>query len=334
MSLAVTLFKMAQRSGIPFGCRVASRDVRALNASYSWHRYEIMKRDTVRNRAYREAIGRVVRGKVVVELGTGPHAVLALQCVDAGAKKVYAIEANPRGADLARRLVAKQGAGRIVRVLDGYSTEVELEEPGDVLVQDIVGSIASSEGCLRAVDDTLKRMMHSDPALIPQRATTWMAPVRPLCWTSWSRLLGVLGGGLVRTPGVGRHHIVNFPRSRLVAEPQVFEDLPFGEALRLVADRELVFTTGADCCLDGFLFYVTVVVDRGCELNALTQRTNWPVLYLKMLDVPARLKAGAAIRVRTHRDTATDLPAYRVQADFLDQRLGKEAHVEHRWAGC
>ena len=56
--------------------------------------YYAMTHDERRNAAYREAIGRAVAGKVVLDLGTGADAVLARLCVDAGAQRVYAIEAN------------------------------------------------------------------------------------------------------------------------------------------------------------------------------------------------------------------------------------------------
>src|SRR5262249_36137600 len=52
--------------------------------------YHIMTTDRVRVQAYRSAIQRAVRGKTVVDVGTGAELALARLCLDAGAKHVYA----------------------------------------------------------------------------------------------------------------------------------------------------------------------------------------------------------------------------------------------------
>ena len=46
---------------------------------------------------------------VVLDVGTGPFALLAIAAAKAGAKKVYAVEATPEVAELARNEIRKQG---------------------------------------------------------------------------------------------------------------------------------------------------------------------------------------------------------------------------------
>ena len=58
--------------------------------------YELMETDDNRNQPYRETIREVVAGKVVLELGAGRKALWAVCCAEAGAGKVYAVEANKR----------------------------------------------------------------------------------------------------------------------------------------------------------------------------------------------------------------------------------------------
>ena len=60
-----------------------------------------MAADEIRNRSYRAAFARHLPGKVVVDVGTGPMAILAQLAVEAGARKVYAIDCSSR--PLARR---------------------------------------------------------------------------------------------------------------------------------------------------------------------------------------------------------------------------------------
>src|SRR5262249_41209368 len=54
--------------------------------------YYAMTKDERRNSSYRAAINRLVEDKVVLDLGTGKDVIWARYCVEAGAKKVYAIE--------------------------------------------------------------------------------------------------------------------------------------------------------------------------------------------------------------------------------------------------
>ena len=61
---------------------------------YSDHVYAKMRDDVVRTEAYRRALQNVVRDKTIVDIGTGALALLAIFAAEAGARKVYAIEAN------------------------------------------------------------------------------------------------------------------------------------------------------------------------------------------------------------------------------------------------
>jgi amino acid adenylation domain-containing protein len=54
--------------------------------------YYAMTHDQRRNYRYKVAINQLVTDKVVVDIGTGKDAILARFCVEAGARKVYAIE--------------------------------------------------------------------------------------------------------------------------------------------------------------------------------------------------------------------------------------------------
>jgi len=115
----------------------------------------------------------------VLDIGTGPHAVLALLAARAGARKVYAVEVNPEAAKRARETVAAAGFGEVVEVIEGFSTAVELPELVDVVVSEIVGSIASEEGLYASIRDAHARFVKDPQATsswIPYRVETWGAP--------------------------------------------------------------------------------------------------------------------------------------------------------------
>src|SRR6202043_1392390 len=54
--------------------------------------YHGLTNDELRNDKYRNALKRVVKGRIVVDIGTGKDAILARICAESGAKQVYAID--------------------------------------------------------------------------------------------------------------------------------------------------------------------------------------------------------------------------------------------------
>merc|ERR1719499_1673027 len=109
-----------------------------------------MRDDEPRTKAYEEAITNRLAGMggeaVVVDIGTGALALLAIMAAKAGARKVYAIEINPGAAKLAKEAVAKQKLQDKIEVIEGNSMEVDLPEKADLIVSELIGSIATQEG--------------------------------------------------------------------------------------------------------------------------------------------------------------------------------------------
>jgi len=196
--------------------------------------YGRMISDSKRTQAFEQAIQRRLVGRmdwVVVDIGTGPCAILSVFAALAGAKKVYAIEANPAMAQLAREAVAlveHPDSGAIapgtIEVLQGFSTEITLPERADLLVAEIVGSVASEEGMHGTIRDARRRHMKrpNDPlSFIPARCQTVAVPAsyaehhkKACAWTA--------SGPPVRLA-------CSNPWLRPLSTPQLWEDFAFFE---------------------------------------------------------------------------------------------------------
>jgi hypothetical protein len=146
-----------------------------------------MVEDETRTPYFREAIHRRLRGtddQIVLDIGTGAFAILALFAAQAGARRVYAIEANPVACEQARASVAaaeSQGLvpQGVIQVIEGFSVDVVLPERADLLVAEIVGQMATSEGIVCTIRDAQARLLRRplDPrSYIPQRVQTCCAP--------------------------------------------------------------------------------------------------------------------------------------------------------------
>src|SRR3954469_18961356 len=106
------------------------------------HRW--MLRDTVRNEAFQRALRAVVKpGDVVLDLGAGTG-LLSILAAAAGAKKVYALE-RTKIADVARRMVERNGYKDIIEVREMDLEDTTLPEKADVLVSEWMGGFGVDE---------------------------------------------------------------------------------------------------------------------------------------------------------------------------------------------
>ena len=105
--------------------------------------YHGLSSDEHRNAKYKAALEGLVVGKVVVDVGTGADAVLARLAVDAGARKVYAVEVFEPACRRAQATVERLGLGDRITVVRGDARTVELPEKADVCVSEIVEAIGA-----------------------------------------------------------------------------------------------------------------------------------------------------------------------------------------------
>ncbi|MDH3282141.1 MAG: 50S ribosomal protein L11 methyltransferase [Gammaproteobacteria bacterium] len=127
-----------------------------------------MLNDRTRTRTYIEAIrDTVTPGQVVVDLGTGTG-VLALSAAKAGARHVYAIEQS-RMSNCAANMFERNGCSDRITLLRGRSTDVNLPEPADLLISEIIGTSPFAEGILTYAEDAHRRLLKPGAESIPCR---------------------------------------------------------------------------------------------------------------------------------------------------------------------
>ena len=143
---------------------------------FSLESHLLMLKDKLRLSAYRQAIFKAVRrGDVVVDIGTGTG-ILAFLAVQAGAKKVYAIEYGPI-IDVARKMAADNGYSDRIVFIRGKAGDIEIHEHVDVIVTETVGSFGIDEGIVDLVHDARRSILKPDGIIIPQKVTLRALPV-------------------------------------------------------------------------------------------------------------------------------------------------------------
>ena len=139
----------------------------------------LMLQDRARNMAYDAALRRAIRpGCRVLEIGTG-SGLLAMMAARAGAAQVVTCECNAAIADVASEIIAGNGLADRVRIVAKHSADlavgVDLDEPVDVLVSEIVTNNMVGEGVLPAIEQAARRLIRPDAQIIPARGIVRVA---------------------------------------------------------------------------------------------------------------------------------------------------------------
>lgn len=133
-----------------------------------------MINDHVRSAAYEAAIAATVPGKVVVDLGAG-CGFLSHLALKHGARKVYAIDADYQALGIATALARRfPGPERFVPLL-GFSYDVQVPEPADVLVSETLDSNGIGENTHVAMADAARRFLAPGGRVIPERLDLFVA---------------------------------------------------------------------------------------------------------------------------------------------------------------
>jgi hypothetical protein len=268
--------------------------------------YHLMTHDDVRNGRYREALRDLVRDKVVVDVGTGQDANWARACVDAGARRVYAIEEIGSAFDEASRLVQRLGLADRIHLLHGPSLAVELPERADVCVSEIIGLIGSSEGVAVALNDARRRLLKPGGVMVPHRCVTRIAALRlpdHLCQAPVFKPAAARYARRVFQE-VGRRFdlrvcVRNLPPDALLSEPATFEDLDFGEELPTEQSRDVRLEITRSGRLDGVLLWINLWCAAGARpIDALAEETSWSPVVFPVFSPGIHVQAGDRISLR------------------------------------
>ncbi|KAJ4708324.1 Protein arginine N-methyltransferase [Melia azedarach] len=146
--------------------------------SFLYHQKEMLS-DRVRMDAYFNSIFRNkhhFRGKTVLDVGTG-SGILAIWSAQAGARKVYAVEAT-KMSEHARTLVKANNLQHVVEVIEGSIEDIVLPEKVDVIISEWMGYFLLRESMFDSVICARDRWLKPTGVMYPSHARMWMAPIR------------------------------------------------------------------------------------------------------------------------------------------------------------
>jgi protein arginine N-methyltransferase 1 len=258
--------------------------------------YQSMLADRVRMQRYRRAIAATVRpGDVVADLGTGTG-VLAIMACQTGAARVYAVDHRPRSLWVADRLVRANGVQDRVRLVEGDAREVQLDEPVDVIVNELIGDFGTDERIAECVGAFARRHLAPAGRVLPSRLRTRLVPVEYRgefrgVWSEGFHGLDLRAGNAFPC----REDAVMYAlreRPRELAEAAVVEDIHFGgDMAERATERAVHFAIAQAGMLQGFVGSFEATLAAGIEIDNYPcypgchwQNWHWPVSPPRALD--------------------------------------------------
>ncbi|RWS10444.1 histone-arginine methyltransferase CARMER-like protein [Dinothrombium tinctorium] len=137
---------------------------------------QIMLQDFVCTSTYQKAIlsnSDDFRDKLVLDVGAG-SGILSFFAIQAGARKVYAVEASSM-AKHAERLIFNNKLHEKIEVIAGRLEEINIPEKVDMIVSEPMGFILFEERMLETYLHA-KKLLHPDGKMFPTRASLHIAP--------------------------------------------------------------------------------------------------------------------------------------------------------------
>ena len=294
--------------------------------------YYAMTHDELRNRAYRSAINAAVPGKVVLDIGTGADIILSRFCVEAGAQRIYAIELREDAWRRAGKLIHKLGLEEKITLIHGESTNVCLPEKVDVCVSEIIGTIGSSEGVVKILNDA-RRFLKDNGVMIPHRCVTHFAAVtlpdrlreaphlNPLPRYYTEQVFRKIG-----RPFDLRICIKNLPLSCLLSQPETFEELDLTSFIEPDNENDVTLTIEKDSRLDGFLLWVNLSPGLTETIDSLDDKLSWLPVFFPTFYPGVDVTTGDIIEVnclRRHSEGSL-MPSYEITGKLYHEPIGPQ----------
>lgn len=259
-----------------------------------------MLHDTARMDAFRRAIDATVRpGDVVVDIGCG-SGVLSFMACEAGAAKVYAIEGGPV-IDVARELAVDNGFEDRIEFLGGWSVDVGLPEPADVLLSETIGNAGLDEGIVAWTFDARQRLLRPGATLVPRRLRVWVAAVESFddhaLVADWRDVGLPYDYAAAHRRAARTLLFADFAPGQLLGQPELAADVDLNAAPNTTVSAAGELRVDRRGTLHGLACWFDSLLSPGVTIDNLPPRSesSWSHGFLPLAD-PVPVTAGDRFR--------------------------------------
>jgi hypothetical protein len=231
--------------------------------------HQTMLGDAARLAAYDRAFAETIRpGDTVVDVGAG-MLILSLLALRHGARHVYAVEADPQTALLAREIVKRNALTDRLTVIEADARQVDLPVPADVIVAEMMGNLGPEEEMADIVGEVARRNLRPRGRIVPQRLTTSLMAIEfdRDGWGVWQQDFWGYCLDVVQDYADAAAQLHFFSRPPiLLSAPMVVADSTLGAACEPIAGAGRQLTITAAGSLQGLVGYFTATLSPSVTL--------------------------------------------------------------------
>lgn len=289
--------------------------------------YDYMEQDKITEKAYISALERTVKGRRVLDIGTGQYFDWAHAAVKYGAKEAVGIEGIKSSFLKAKKDLSTCGKKYRdkIRLFNKWSEDYHPTFGYDLIISEIIGSIGGSEGAAVVLKDAQERMLNPGGIMLPYKCVTMAGAI---CLQDYckdlvfdyeavdlmNKLFNVYKGPL--KPRLGFSEPI--PDALMTTVGPV-ETLNFQDIK--VEDTETIEVEMIkDGKIDGVMLWINLWVNKDDKkpIDSLYQKTAWDVMYLPIFNSPIYLKKGTAIYISLERKLSSNKinPNYKVKMEI------------------
>eukprot|EP00927_Polykrikos_kofoidii_P044095 TRINITY_DN38155_c0_g2_i1.p1 TRINITY_DN38155_c0_g2~~TRINITY_DN38155_c0_g2_i1.p1 ORF type:complete len:758 (+),score=125.12 TRINITY_DN38155_c0_g2_i1:120-2393(+) len=226
----------------------------------------------------------------------------------------------------------------------GMSTDNSLALTGgyDMLVHEILGDFAGTEGAASVIADVFQRgLVSKNCVFVPRSSSTMLAPTAVLQPTVLETVLHRMRHhGASKPRPLVRYSARHFKKEALLAQPQALELIDFQHGPKVRQDHVLEFRTDREGDFDGVHMHLLVDLDGEESINALelhsdpdpNSKCSWNTTYVRLTDEPVHLPAGSRIVFRCCVNLESAVASYGIVVALGE--VGEERDVaSFEWRG-
>ncbi|CAH1393656.1 unnamed protein product [Nezara viridula] len=194
--------------------------------------HKLMLTDTVRVKSYKDAIlsnKELFKDSIVLDVGAG-CGILSIFAAQAGAKRVYAVEAAGSLTPMIKKVVEDNNYTKVVQVIVGEMESVIIPEKVDIIISEWMGFFLLHEGMLDSVLFA-KKYLKPNGIMFPEECSIFVSICElPHYFDEWNDLHGVKMdefGKAIRLIAQGKPEIGYVSKDYLLSDPlEIFRFKP------------------------------------------------------------------------------------------------------------